>query len=85
MSGVDWAPFFVVLLVGAAAGALLAGRLAWVVAVFLPVAHFILSIAMGRAGENFLGHVVPVNLVLLAIAVIGVLGGRWLRRRWLNR
>lgn len=81
MSVVDWAPFLVVFLVAAAAGVLIKGRLAWVIAVSLPFAHFIFSIATGRASEDFLTYVVPVNLVLLAIAVIGVLGGHWLGKR----
>lgn len=85
MSVVDWAPFLVVFLVAAAAGVLFTGRLALVIAVFLPLAHFIFSIATGRANEDFLNYVVPVNLVLLAIAVIGVLGGHGLRKRQLNR
>jgi cell division protein FtsX len=85
MSFVDWAPFLVVFLVAAAAGVLFTGRLAWVIAVFLPLAHFAVSIATGRANEDFLDYVVPVNLVLLAIAVIGVLGGHWLRKRQLSR
>lgn len=85
MSVVDWAPFLVVFLVAAAAGILFTARLAWVIAVFLPIAHFILSLTTGRANEDFLNYVVPVNLVLLAIAVIGVIGGHWLRKRQLNR
>lgn len=85
MSVVDWGPFLVVFLVAAAAGILFTGIVAWAIAVFLPIAHFILSIATGRANEDFLNYVVPVNLVLLAIAVIGVLGGHWLRNRQLNR
>ena len=85
MSVVDWAPFLVVFLVAAAAGIFFRGRLASVIAVSLPIAHFILSIATDRANEDLLNYVVPVNLVLLAIAVIGVLGGHWLRKRQLTR
>jgi hypothetical protein len=79
MALVDLAPFFVVLFIGAAAGRLLPGRVAWPGALLLPVGHFILSIATGRAREGFLSYVVPINLVLLALAVVGMLGGRWLR------
>lgn len=46
----------------------------------LPLGHFVLSIVTGRAREGFLSYVVPVNLLLLALAVIGVLAGRRLRR-----
>lgn len=81
MSLVDFAPFFVVFLVGAAAGRLLTGRLAWSVALFVPVMHFALSIVTGRAKEDLLAYVVPVNVVLLGIAIIGLIGGRWLRGR----
>jgi len=81
MSVVDWAPFLVVFTAGVAAGALLTERLAWVIAASLPLGHFVLSIVTGRAREDFLSYVVPVNLLLLALAVIGVLAGRRLRRR----
>jgi hypothetical protein len=84
VSVVDWAPFLVAFIFGAAAGAIFAGRSAWVMAVSLPVAHFVLSIATGRAREGFLDYVVPVNLALLVIAVIGVLAGRRLRPRQLR-
>ena len=81
MSVVDWAPFLVVLTAGVVAGALLTERLAWVIAASLPLGHFVLSIVTGRAREDFLSYVVPVNLLLLALAVFGVLAGRRLRRR----
>ncbi len=81
MSLVDFAPFFVVFLVGAVAGRLLAGRLAWSVALIVPVVHFALSIVTGRANEDFFAYVVPVNILLLGIAIIGLLSGRWLRGR----
>lgn len=81
MSLLDIAPFFVVFLVGVAAGHLLAGRWAWSVALFVPVMHFALSIVTGRAKEDLFAYVVPVNLVLLGLAIIGLLGGRWLRGR----
>ncbi len=79
MSLVDWAPFLVVFCVGLAAGSLVTGGRAWAIAVSLPLGHFVLSVVTGRAREDFLGYVVPVNVVLLAIAVIGVLSGRRLR------
>jgi len=43
--------------------------------------HFALSIVTGRAKKDLFAYVVPVNLVLLGLAVIGLLGGRWLRGR----
>lgn len=84
MRVVDWAPFPVAFVAGGAAGALLAGRLPWLVAVLLPVAHLVLGVAAGRVREGFVDYVVPVNLVLLAIARGGVLPGRWQRRHQLS-
>ena len=85
MSLVDLAPFFVVFLVGAVAGRLLAGRLAWSVALIVPVVHVALSIATGRANEDLVAYVVPVNLLLLGMAIFGLLGGRWLQSRHWER
>ncbi len=81
MAVVDVAPFVVFLLVGVVAGRFLSGSIAWFLALSLPVAHFGLSLLTGRAGNDLLSYVVPVNLLLLAIAVLGLLGGRSLRRR----
>lgn len=81
MNAVDIAPFLVVFVVGAAAGRFTAGRMAWWIAAIIPGAHFVLSIVTGRTSEEFLGYVVPVNIVLLGVAVVGVLTGRWLRGR----
>jgi hypothetical protein len=81
MTVVDWAPLLVVFTAGVAAGVLLTERLAWVTAASLPLGHFVLSIVTGRAREGLLGYVVPVNLLLLGLAVVGVLAGRRLRKR----
>lgn len=75
MTLVDFAPFFVVFLVGVVAGRLMAGSLAWSVALMVPVVHFALSIVTGRANEVFFAYVVPVNILLLGIAIIGLLAG----------
>ncbi len=81
MAVIDVAPFAVFLLVGGVAGRFLPGSAAWVLALSLPVAHFGLSLLTGRAGDDLLSYVVPVNLLLLGLAVLGLLGGRSLRRR----
>jgi hypothetical protein len=81
MTVVDWAPFLVVFTAGVTAGALLTKRLAWVIAASLPLGHFVLSIVTGRAREDLLGYVGPVNLLLLPLPVVGVLAGRRLRKR----
>lgn len=81
MAVVDVAPFAVFVLVGAVAGRFLPGSAAWLLALFPPVAHFGLSVLTGRAGDDLLSYVVPVNLLLLGVAVLGLLGGRALRRR----
>ncbi len=78
---VDVAPFVVFPLVGAVAGRLLSGSAAWALALLPPAAHFGLSVVTGRAEEDFLSYVVPVNLLLLGLAALGLLGGRVLRRR----
>ncbi len=78
---VDVAPFVVVLLVGAGAGRFVPGSAAWFIALLPPVAHFALSVLTGRAGEDLLSYVVPVNLVLLGLALMGLLSGQALRRR----
>lgn len=78
---VDVAPFVVFLLVGAVAGRFLPGSAAWLLALFPPVAHFGLSVLTGRAGDDLLSYVLPVNLLLLGLAILGLLGGRALRRR----
>jgi hypothetical protein len=81
MDLVDFAPFVVVLLVGAVAGAFVPGHLAWWVALFVPAAHFALSVVTGRASEDSVDYVLPVNVLLLGIAIIGLLSGRRLRLR----
>jgi hypothetical protein len=78
---IDVAPFVFFLLVGAVAGRFPPGLAAWFLALFPPVALLGLSVLTGRAAEDLLSHVVPVNLLLLGLAVLGVLGGRSLRRR----
>ena len=81
MSATDIVPFFAFFLAGAASGRFVPGRPAWVIGLALPVAHFMLSIVTGRASEDLLTYVVPVNLILLGLAASGVLLGRsW--RRW---
>ena len=80
MRVVDWAPFLVAFIAGAAAGAL-TRRMARFLAAAFPGGHLILSIATGRAKEGFLDYVVPVNLAVLAFAVIGVLVGRRIPKR----
>lgn len=81
MAAIDLAPFFVVFLVGLGCGRLLPRNAAWLVALTLPVAHFLVSVVTGRAGEDLLTYVVPVNLGLLGLAGAGVLIGRSWRRR----
>ncbi len=81
MTVVDIAPFFAALVAGAACGRWIPGRWAWIVGLVLPVAHFLLSVATGRASEGFATYVVPVNVALLALAALGVLAGRSLRQR----
>lgn len=81
MAVIDIAPFVACLLVGAVAGRFLPGSAAWLLALFPPVAHFALSVLTGRAGDDLLSYVVPVNMLLLGLAVLGLLGGRALRRR----
>jgi hypothetical protein len=78
---VDVAPFLVVLLIGVLAGRSLSGSVAWLAAVAPPVAHFALSVFTGRAGDDLLSYVVPVNLLLLGLAVLGLFSGRAIRRR----
>lgn len=51
----------------------MAGRLAWSVALIVPIVHFALSIVTGRANEQFFAYVVPVNILLLGSAIIGLL------------
>lgn len=80
MSVVDVAPFAVVFLVGLFCGRVLRGWLAWAVGLALPVGHFLLSVATGRAGEELVSYVIPVNVVLLVVAGVGVLSGRYWRR-----
>jgi len=78
---VDVAPFVVFLVVGAVAGRFLSGSAAWLVALFPPAVHLGLSVVTGRAGEDLFSYVVPVNLLLLGLAALGLLAGRALRRR----
>jgi hypothetical protein len=59
----------------------LPGRLAWLLVLFPPVAHVAVSVLTGRAMEGLLSYVVPVNLLPLGIAVLGLHGGQTLRRR----
>lgn len=77
---VDAAPFVVVVLIGVLAGRFPTGSGAWLVALAPPVAHFALSVLTGRAGDDFLSYVVPVNLLLLGLAVLGLVGAWGLRR-----
>ena len=81
VGAVDVAPFVAFILVGALAGRFLPTSAAWLIALVLPVAHFGVSVFTGRAGEDLLSYVVPVNLVLLALAVLGLLAGRARHRR----
>lgn len=81
MAVVDVAPFVVVLVIGVLAGRFLTGSVAWLAALTPPVAHFALSVLTGRAGDDLFSYVVPVNLLLLGLAVLGLLGGWALRRR----
>ncbi len=80
MAATDVAPFIAVFIVGAVAGRLIAGRLAWVVALAFLVAHFLLSVGTGRAGDELFAYVVPVNIVLLVLAAFGAGVGRAARR-----
>jgi hypothetical protein len=41
-------------------------------------------VVTGRASEDFLDYVLPVNVLLLGIAIIGLLSGRRLRGLRLN-
>ena len=84
MGLVDIAPFIVVFLLGAAAGRLFSGRLVWLVALALPILHFALSVLTGRAGDELFTYVLPANVALGVLAVVGVFAGQWLsghRRR----
>ncbi len=85
MAAVHLAPFFVVFLVGFVCGRLLPSNAAWFIALALPAAHFIVSVVTGRAGEDLLTYVVPVNLALLGLAGTGALIGRAWRRRQVGR
>ncbi len=80
MSLVDVAPFVAVFVVGLFFGRMIRGRAAWAVGLALPVGHFLLSIATGRAGDELFSYVIPVNAVLLVIAAVAVLVGRSWRR-----
>lgn len=81
MAVVDVAPFVVLLLIGVLAGRFLTGPVAWLAALAPPVAHFALSVLTGRAGDDLFSYVVPMNLLLLGLAVLGLFGGRALGRR----
>ena len=81
MAVIDVAPFVAFLLLGVLAGSLLPGLAAWLLALAPPLAHFGLSVLTGRAGDDLLSYVVPVNLLLVGLAGSGVLVGRALRRR----
>ncbi len=80
VSVVDVAPFAVVFLVALFCGRVMRGWVAWLLGLALPLGHFVLSIATGRAGDDLLSYVVPVNVVLLVIAGVAVLLGRSWRR-----
>jgi len=69
--------------VGAVAERFLSGSAAWFTALFPlpPVAHVGLSVLNGGAGEDLLSYHVPVNFLLLGLAVVGLLSGRALHRR----
>lgn len=80
MTVIDVAPFIVAFIVGVLCGRFIASGLAWVVAVALPTAHFVLSVVTGRAGEDLLSYVIPINAALACAAAAGVVLGRlWLR------
>lgn len=80
MAVLHLSPFFVAFLVGFGCGRLLPRNAAWLPALALPAAHFVVSVVTGRAGEELLTYVVPVNLALFGLTGAGVLiGGAWRR------
>ncbi len=81
MNVIDIAPFGVFLLAGVICGRWVAGSWAWVIGLGLPVAHLVLSVVTGRAGDDLFSYVLPVNAALLGFGVLGILAGRSLRRR----
>lgn len=75
MGFVDVAPFVVVFFVGLASGRFLHGRWAWA-GLVLPLLHLVVSIMTGRAGDDLLTYVIPINAFLLGIAAGGIVAGR---------
>jgi hypothetical protein len=80
MSATDVGPFIIVLVVGVLCGRLIARRVAWVVALALPAAHFVLSVVTGRAGDDLVTYVIPINIALGCLAAVGAILGRLWRR-----
>ena len=80
LTAIDVGPFIATFVIGVLCGRFVASRTAWVVAFGLPVAHFVLSAATGRAGEDLFSYVVPINIALAFAAGVGVaVGRRWPR------
>ena len=76
MNVIDVAPFAAFLLAGVVCGRWVAGPWAWGIGLALPVAHLVLSVVTGRAGDDLGGYVLLVNAALLGLGAVGVLGGR---------
>ncbi len=81
MNVIDIAPFGAFLLVGVVSGRWVAGSWACLIGLALPVAHLVLSVVTGRAGDDLFSYVLPVNAALLGSGALGVLAGRSLRPR----